>query len=216
LRGMLWVCGIWMCSAGIEMPLNVCDTGENMRFCLKVVLAAVLNLQMLNAWSAGPSEVLASSAPMCISLVSHRTAAMQANDWSQVERLAEESIRTCTNFMDTEALAGSYESVSTASFEQNNFKKALSTSEICISIYYALPECHLRKVQVLIALRRFPEAKATLDKVDRLIAHVASTKKAEMITARTAGDRKLVASKLEFLDAQKSLASALRTEYFSN
>jgi tetratricopeptide (TPR) repeat protein len=197
------------------MLLNFFDTGESMRFILKVVLAAILNLQMLNACYAGSAEVLASSAPVCVSLVLDRAAAIHAKDWPQVERLAEESIRTCTNFIDTESLAGSYESVSTASLEQNNFKKALSTSEICISIYYALPECHLRKVEALIALRRFPEAKATLDKVDRLIAYVTSTKKAEMITARNVGDRKLVASKLELLDAQKSHASALRTEYFS-
>jgi tetratricopeptide (TPR) repeat protein len=164
------------------------------------------------AWSADDSLL---RKEMCIAQIKQRTAALVAQDWSALERLAERYAKICKNVFGEEDHSSAYEQMAIANVRLNNAKKALSASDSCINISYSNSGCHLQKIEALIMLKRLPDARATLDKAERLIRHLIDLNERDLRDARTALNKELFESRLNNLGAQQSHASALRNRYFS-
>lgn len=167
------------------------------------------------AWSADSSEESAAQKKTCIAQINQRTAALVSQDWSELERLAERYAKTCKNVFDQEDYSSAYEQIAIANVKLSNAKKALAASDSCIGISYSNSGCHLQKIEALVQLKRLTDARASLDKAERLIKHLMELNERDLRDARTALDKELFEARLNNLNAQQSHASAIRNRYFS-
>ena len=177
--------------------------------------AALLLLSIVNAASAADStDVIRKREDACIEQMNERTATLVAQDWPELERLADRYVKTCRGIFGAENYSYAYEQIAVANNHLGNAQKALSASDKCISTFYSNSGCHVQRVQALIKLNRLPDAKSELDKSDRLIKHAIELSRRDLKGVRTASERELVDSRLNNFDAQQSHASAMRERYF--
>lgn len=177
--------------------------------------AALLSLSIVSTTSAAdPAAVNQKHEDACIAQMKERTATFVAQDWSQLERLAERYLKTCKDIFGAEDSSNAYGEIAMSNIELGNARKALSASDKCISTFYANPRCHLERVQALIKLERLPDAKSALDKADRLIKHATDLGRRDLKSARTALESELAEARLNYFGAQQSEASAMRERYF--
>lgn len=181
----------------------------------RLLFFALAHAMISIAWSADYPEKSLPQEKMCIAQLEQRTAALVAQDWSELERLAERYAKTCKNVFGEEDYSSAYENMAIANVHLNNAKKALSASDSCINISYSNSGCHLLKIEALIRLKRLPDARTTLDKAERLIKHLIDLNERDLRNARTALDKELFEARLSNLSAQQSRASAIRNRYFS-
>lgn len=167
------------------------------------------------AWSADADEESLAKKKACIAQINQRTAALVSQDWSELERLAERYAKTCKNIFDEEDYSSAYEQIAIANVWLNNAKKALAASDSCIGISYSNSGCHLQKIEALIQLKRLADARASLDKAEKLIKHLMGLNERDLRDARTELDKELFGSRLNNLIAQQSHALAIRNRYFS-
>ena len=167
------------------------------------------------AWSAADSKESILLKQRCIEQITQRTAALVAQDWSELERLAERYVKTCKDVFDNQDYSEAYEQIAIANVRMSNAKKALAASDTCINITYSNSGCHLQKVEALLALTRRPEASTTLEGAERLVSHLISLTERDIRDARTPLDKELFESRLNNLNSQKEHAAALRNRHFS-
>jgi hypothetical protein len=83
-----------------------------------------------------PETVKGQSENKCVVIIKETTAAMAAEDWSNVRRLAENFISICGSKFGAESLSGAYEDIAMANFRIGIPESVLSASEACIMTYY--------------------------------------------------------------------------------
>jgi len=148
----------------------------------------------------------------CVSLIKERTAARAADDWQQLERLAKRYLQTCKGVHNSEDLANAQEDISTAYFELGNLTAALSVAEACISLYYASPGCHVRRVVVFLELGRLRDARAALAVAEKLVAHLITNTENDLQRDAHPLDRELNSAKLNYLRSLESRIDQLRRQ----
>jgi hypothetical protein len=186
-----------------------------MRFSRPLTYFVLTNAVISMAWSADASEKSLAQQKRCINQINQRTAALVAQDWSELERLSEHFIKTCENAFDAEVASSAYEQIALSNVTLRNPTKALEASNLCIRLSYSNSGCHLQKTEALIQLGRIADAKSSLDKTERLVQHQLEQSVRDLRDARTALDRELLEARLANLNAQQAHASALRDHLFS-
>ncbi len=91
---------------------------------------------LLALWSS--AEAVAQTiekAEGCVSQIEQQTAALVAQDWSQLERLARRYIKDCEDVFSSEYNSQAHEYLSLALFYLGKFEAALAASETCINTY---------------------------------------------------------------------------------
>ena len=192
-------------------------SGVKMSFLRPLMCFCFAHVLIPLAWSADAEEGSRAKQKACISQINQRTAALVSEDWSELERLAERYVKTCKNAFDDDDYDSSsaYEQIAIANVKLNNIIKALAASESCISTFYSNSGCHLQRIEALIRLKRLTEARASLDKTEKLIKHLIELADRDIRDARSELEKELFLSRLSNLNAQQSDALAIRTRYFS-
>jgi len=151
----------------------------------------------------------------CTSQLNERTAALVARDWNHLDRLARQYLASCKAAVDSEEYSNAFVHVAMASLGLGNIPAALSASDSCIATYYANSECHISKLNALIAAGRLTEAKSTFSVAERLVEHSLESTQRRLRDATDASERDLHTSQLQNLNAQRGLLDALRRRHFS-
>ena len=141
-------------------------------------------------------------------------AAISAEAWRQLARLAERYNRTCIGVFGAAEDSDGYEQIAFANVELDSFRAALPASEKCIAAYYANVGCHISKARALIGLGRMSDAQASLTTAQKIIAHRHRAVSTETQNATSAAQRRRLAGELVLLAAQGEHASSLRARYF--
>jgi len=181
-----------------------------------IAIFLVLIHSMINsAWSADVNEESLKKKEACITQTKQRTAALVAQDWTKLDVLAERYVKTCKNVFDEQDYSTAYEHIAIASANVGNYERALAASNSCTDIYYSNSGCHLQQVVALTQLGRLSEARTSLEKVEKLIIHLAELTKRDLRYADSAIEKELYESRLYKYDAEFSHASAIRNRYFA-
>lgn len=170
----------------------------------------------ITAFGAVPKEV-SEKINYCIDSVGDRAAAMVAQDWTSLDRMAEEYTKRCKDFSARKdfsikkGLATAYEQIAIANFNLKKYPRVLKSADECVSVLYTNIGCRVVKVMTLQALKRRAEALAELEKTEKLVAHMIKRNKAEPETF--GADVEERRSELESLNAQQSLLRELRLNH---
>lgn len=180
---------------------------------LKVTFVALLLVFMF----LGDVDVLAQTTSKqknqeCISLINERTAALVADDWQHLERLAKRYLQTCRSVHDPESLANAQEDLAIAYLKLGNLTAALLATESCIDLFYASAGCHVRWTELLLKLERPQEARASLAIAEKLVGYLITTTEKNLQRAAHPLERDLNAAKLEKLRALEYRISTLRPQ----
>jgi hypothetical protein len=150
----------------------------------------------------------------CTTQMNERAAALVAQDWPQLERLAKRYLQDCKGVFDSENYSTAYEEIAMANLQLNNPAATLVASEKCIDIFYANSGCHVNKVQALIKLKRFAEARTEFGIAERLVGYLIESNEKDLHVASHPVYKKLYSSKDRNLRAQKSLLDRIRPHLF--
>jgi tetratricopeptide (TPR) repeat protein len=149
----------------------------------------------------------------CLTLAKERRAASNAQDWPQLERLANQFLGDCKHFLDSKLLSKVYEDLASAHHNRGNLLAALEASEKCIDIFYTNHGCHQTKVMVLINLGRKSEALAACEIAERLIAHLIKVNQSNLRQASRPIDKERYSAEQELLEFRKKLLEGMRLLY---
>lgn len=150
----------------------------------------------------------------CIAKINERTAALVAQDWAELERMAEYYSKECKGVFNTADDSTAYEQITLANFKRGNVKKAIAAADTCIRLSFSNSGCHVWRIEALLASGRMAEARIGLDKLDRLIAHLMEGNDKNLAAAMSAQDKELCEAIRHNLQAQAEQALALRDRYF--
>ncbi len=168
---------------------------------------------LLALWSSEAVAQTIEKAEECVSQREQQTAALVAQDWSQLERLARRYINDCEDVFSSKYNSQAHNYLSIALFYLGNFEAALAASETCIGIYYSSSSCHVQKVQSLIELEGFADARPALEIAERLIAYLIETNRKNIRSATESLSRELYQSTHDQLLAEKALLEKLRSHF---
>lgn len=148
----------------------------------------------------------------CISLTNERTAALTAEDWENLDRLARTYVANCKGVFEPHWLSGAYENIATANNAQEKFKHALVASDTCVKAYYSSPGCHIEKSRALMALGRKIECGKSLDISERLARHALEGAQRDLNRAYSELYKELYTAKISQNEAYLSLIDSMRSE----
>ena len=147
----------------------------------------------------------------CISLTNEETAALVANDWENLDRLAKAYAVECKGVFDAQWLSGAHENIAIANNAQGKFKYALAASDVCAKTYYGNPGCHIQKSRALIALGRKAEAEKSLEISEKLARHALEGAHRDLNQARSELDKELHTSSVARSEGYLNLIESMRT-----
>lgn len=132
----------------------------------------------------------------CVSRKNEQTAALVAEDWESLMRIAKSYVTNCKGIFDheniyTEWLSDAHENIVIANNRLGKFKDALVASEACTKAYYDHPGCYVAKAEALIALGRRTEAVKSLDIAERLTLHASERARWDLDHARSELDKEV-------------------------
>lgn len=181
--------------------------------CISLVVAAFWGVVQTHS-IAFAQTASKEKAQHCVTQMNERAAAIAAEDWLQLDRLAKRYLQDCKGVFDSENYSNAYLDIASANIRLNNPEAALAASETCIDIFYANSGCHVRKVQALIKLKRFVEARTEFEIAERLVVYLIERNERDLREASTIGDKELYYSKDNYLKAQKSLLNSIRPQLY--
>ncbi len=149
----------------IGVVTSLIKEGQNLNFAVPVNLIKdeIDNKEVipLNEWKTGKTEEWQTGSKdkvnRCITMMNERTAAVAAQDWSHLERLANRYLQDCKGVFDSENYSWGYLHLAIAYRQRDNAMAALEASEKCIDVFYANSGCHVEKVEALLKLGRQSE-----------------------------------------------------------
>lgn len=175
-----------------------------------LIIAALLGSMKLNDSVALAQSDSQDKKRECLTLLEERTAATDAKDWKQLEKLAKRYLQNCKGVDDSEWYSTGYENLGAANIQLNNAMAALTASETCIDIYYRNAGCHINKVQALIKLKRLSEARNSIEIAERLLAHVTDKNERDLRETSDPLKKEVYSSKQVHLNSLKRLLDSLR------
>jgi hypothetical protein len=146
----------------------------------------------------------------CTSLIKQRTAALVANDWPQLERLAKLYLQECTGVHPSESLANAQEDLAVAYDRLDNQMAVLAATERCIEIFYATPRCHVQRAWALVKLGRQQDARAAFAIADKVVSHAITTTETDLQRAGDPSRRELDAANLQKYRALAAQVDVIR------
>ena len=149
----------------------------------------------------------------CIARINDRTAALVAQDWQELERRAEEYSKQCKGAFSADDDSMALENIALANFKQGKSKKAIVAADACLRLSFSNSGCHIWRIQALFASGNVSDARSSLERFDRLLAHLIERNDKELTAARSALDREFYESIRNKYQAQSEQAAALRERY---
>jgi len=149
----------------------------------------------------------------CISLTNEQSAALVAQDWENLERLAKDYLSKCRGFISSQELSDRAVNITIAYYELGRFKQAIVSADACIKIYYGNSGCHILKAKSLFALGNRTAAIKTLDISDRIAHHALEGAKHDLERASSELDKELYGSFVNKFESELQHIEAIRSKY---
>lgn len=146
----------------------------------------------------------------CIEQMKERTAALVAEDWSQLDTIARRFIRSCSDVLDWRYIADAYGAVASANNEMGHFEEALIQANAGTAEHYFGTSSHIEKLKALFALNRVEEAKKSFRVAERLIHSVIEQNDTDLQKAQTESDRELYLSSNALYQSQLKILDSYR------
>lgn len=146
---------------------------------------------------------------ICIEQVNRNTAALVARDWLQLTNEADRFIKNCGSILGNEFLAQAHQRKMDAYEFLQLPSKALKSSDDCLNSYYGNTGCHLGRTFALIQLKRYQEAKVSLDRADKLITVSLHNIERDLLRPQHYLDRELSQSRQNEIKSHQELAFEL-------
>ena len=151
----------------------------------------------------------------CVARINERTAALAARDWDELERLAEQYSKLCKGVFSASDDSTAFEHVALANYYgKGNYRKALAANDACIRTSFSNSGCHVSRLQVLVALGRTAEARASYERVERLLSHLMESNDRSLADAATPQQKELHEAVRRNLVAQMREAASLKDAHF--
>jgi len=148
----------------------------------------------------------------CIEQINEQTAAFVAQDWQQLDRLAQKYLSECRTVMENADLSSAYEHIATVKLETQKPSEALTAADSCLKTYYSNSGCHILRVEAFIMLKQESRAREALNIADRLARH--NLDRAEKDRSQTPDklEEKLFEAKIKEYQAQLNTIRDLRLQ----
>lgn len=130
----------------------------------------------------------------CIQLTYEGVAALEADDWAQLDRIAKDYIESCHGVLDKAYIANAYGNRSKANYELGNLDEAVIYANQCIDLYYFETSCHVQKFMSLASSGKLSEAKKSFFVAERVLAHAIKRNESNLHQASSDVDRELYKS----------------------
>jgi hypothetical protein len=150
----------------------------------------------------------------CIEQKRERTAAVNARDWPNLDRLSKRYVQSCRGVTGAQDISNAYEDIARANRRRHRAQDALEAANMCVTTYYANPGCHLEKAQAMLALNRLIEARDILDVTERLLKSALTENDLAFRSAYHSLERELHLTIKKNYEAQLGLVEDLRVQYF--
>jgi len=148
----------------------------------------------------------------CIEQINEQTAAFVAQDWQQLERLAQKYLSECRTVMENADLSSAYEHIATVKLETQKPSEALTAADSCLKTYYSNSGCHILRVEAFIMLKQESRAREALNIADRLTRHNLDGAERDRSQARSKLEEELFDAKIKNYQAQLNTIRELRLQ----
>jgi len=155
-----------------------------------------------------------SSKEGCLELTKKANQSFQADNWKKYIKDSKNYIESCRNVDSSESISMAYSLMVVAFLNMKQPNDALDSANLCISTYYANPDCHLKKATILLQLHRFEEAKNSLNIAERTTKEQLSVIDSYIIASRSSPERESYMTKkasymqtLEFIELLRKIFS---------
>ena len=159
-------------------------------------------------------EPLSKHKTECLTKINERTAALVAQDWIELERMAEQYSRICKGAFSASDDSSAFENIALANFRKGKAKIALSAAESCIRLSFSNSGCHVWRLEALVALGRIDEARTSFERVERLLTHLMENNDKNLAEATALQQKELFEAIRANLLAQFNQAISLRNGRF--
>ncbi len=105
------------------------------------------------------AEKGALTAEHCGALVGAEDAALAEEDWPSLQAIAQERVARCKGVQDAESYSSAYHHLAVANIEQKRSRQALPLLDTCIQVHYLNCHCHVERVNALLQMGRFGDAR---------------------------------------------------------
>ena len=150
----------------------------------------------------------------CLTKINERTAALVAQDWIELERMAEQYSRICKGAFSANDDSSAFENIALANFRRGNPKKALSATDSCIKLSFSNSGCHVWRLEALVALGRIDEARTSFERIERLLTHLMENNDENLAEATAPQQKELYEAVRTNLLAQFNQAISLKNNKF--
>lgn len=185
-------------------------------FCMSVALSTEAAYDKLSAKEQqreDKQEFILKKQEHCNSLTAQQTAALVAEDWQSLERLAKDYLAACKRYVSSQTLSDRAINILIADIELGRFKQALISADACIKIYYANPACHTHKAVALFAVGNKIEAIKVLKISDRLARHALDSARRSLEGTSREHDKKNYESSINYLESLLSYIDQLGSQW---
>lgn len=172
-----------------------------------IIIALTLSLTLGCAYTQSSKRV-------CSELKKNGNQAFEAKEWEKYTRLSKNYIESCRNVDGSESISMTYISMAIAFLNMNQPNEALDSANLCSSTYYANPDCHIAKAKALIQLRRFEEAKNSLNIAETTAKHELSVVDSYIIASRNSQEKEFYMSKKSSYLQTLNIIETLRRVFF--
>ena len=136
-----------------------------------------------------------SSKKACLELKKKANQSYGAKDWEKYIKDSKNYIESCRNVDDSESISMTYSSMAGVFLLMSQPNDALDLANLCSSTYYANPDCHFNKAWALLQLRRFEEAKNSLNIAERTAKNGLAVIDSYIIASRSSPEREFYMTK---------------------
>lgn len=161
------------------------------------------------AHGAGADEKNERLIKSCLDQMDRRTAALVAQDWVEAISAADTYLMKCKEAFGADDLSQAHEVRMRAFSNLRMTEKSLQSADACISTFYENAACHVGRGRALIDLRRFADARVSLERAKRLALFGIARYERELQGNLHPLERELAASRIEGLKVSQGWASEL-------
>jgi len=158
-----------------------------------IMLAMVIGL--LISGCASTQSSLLDRKKACLELGKKANQSFEAKDWDKYIKDSKNIIESCRDVFDSESISTTYSLIAGAFLYMGQPNDALDSANLCSSTYYANPNCHFDKAWALLQLRRFEEAKDSLNIAERTAKNELSVIDSYIIASRSSSEREFYMTK---------------------
>ena len=167
-----------------------------------------------SAFAQGDSKDKVGRENQCITQFNELTATLGASDWPQLERLANRFLRDCKGVLIPEHYSMAYEYLAIANMNLKNPTAALAACEKCLETFYDNIGCHTNKLEILMGLDRFPEARTEFKIAENLVTRVIEQTERALREASDPSYKELYSTKIKYLRSLEEFLDSIRNKFY--